>query len=201
MVCRALCQVRHSQKPVGGKLADMDFRQILEEVKVAHKNPSSQSHKYYLNNMHVLAKASYPPAMDFFISCLDDPRWDWRLDALTALGFHYQFPPDSELAEKIRQMLLTDPNVSIRVSAAIVLGGRSKGPDVALIHALQSDPDEDVRRSAFDALLELGGVSFPLRRELMERVKKGEVRATLDEAKRILTEKGIDIKFRSAGQP
>lgn len=162
-----------------------DMECILREIKAAIQDISVPSHDKYWSKMHLLAEAQYLPAFTFFLSCLDDSRADWREDCLTCLGFHYAFPTDSEAIRKIRQLLLNDRDDFVRIAAAAVLGSRSQPFDPALIDALQLDDDEDVRYTAFAALLKLSGVPALIVRQEVERAKNGIIQASLEELKRI----------------
>ncbi len=75
------------------------------------------------------------------------------------LGFHY-FPLDEFILIRIRNILITDPIIDIRRTAAAILGGRSQLPDEALFNALQYDSDNDVRQAAFESILRLAGMKF-----------------------------------------
>nr|MBA3947892.1 hypothetical protein [Herpetosiphonaceae bacterium] len=141
-----------------------ELQKLLDAVKAAwhYSHEDSVDRLKTWQNMHALAEARFPPALDFFVTCLADSRWGWRIDALRCIGFHYQFPVDGAIADKIRQMLLTDVGGfgEVRMTAASVLGRRSTWPDLALETALKTDPDEDVRRVAFAALLTIGGIPY-----------------------------------------
>ena len=109
-------------------------------------------------------------------------------------GYHYQFPPNSAITEKIRQLLLSDPDDDVRLTAASILGIRSVWLDPALMTAFRSDSEEYVRYSAFDSLLTLAGVPYLVVKRKMEGVKKGEISLTFKEVERIIVEAGIDIE-------
>jgi HEAT repeat protein len=173
-------------------MEDAALQRILEEVEAARNDPSTNSLPYYLGKMHALAESQYTPAIPFFIAGLSDPRWDWRSDCLRALGFHYEFSPESEITAQIRQILLSDPTANVRMTAAAVLGGRSKWPDKDLIHALQNDADPFVRSAAFEAALDLAGVPFPIMRQEIERLTKEKIQPTLDQLKKIISANGLD---------
>lgn len=168
---------------------NQQMSQILEEVKIiraANVPPSEIRSK-----MHELAEAQYVPALDFFLTFLNDPDWDWRLEGLQLAGFHYEFAPNSQITEKIRHLLATDANEYVRLTAAAVLGVCSKWPDAALITALQFDPDEEVRYAAFEALLGLAGLlPLDVRREV-EQAKQKQAQSLLERLKEITREVGI----------
>lgn len=167
---------------------EQQMEQILSDIKKGHQNPFSESHEYFWKKMHGLAEAKYVPAQSFFVTCLDDPRSDWREDCLTCLGFHYQFAPDSNIIVKIRQMLLNDPDAFVRLAATSILGIRSYPSDYSLIAAMQNDIDEDVRLSAFDALLTLTGLPSIIVRQQVEHAREGKVETSLEEVERIKKE-------------
>ncbi|MEW5857690.1 MAG: HEAT repeat domain-containing protein [Cyanobacteriota bacterium] len=177
-------------------MKEAEKQQILAQAKTARLKPTLDRGELggIWRQMHAIAEAQYPPAVDFFISCLDDIDSNWRLEGIRDLGFHYQFPPDSVITQKIRQLLLNDPDDSVRIAAASILGIRSVWPDPVLRTALSTDPNEFVRHAAFDALLTLASVPYRVINREMERVHKREIPPTFEEVKRIITEAGIDIK-------
>jgi HEAT repeat protein len=175
-----------------GSMSENELQVTLQELIAARRETADHAYEYYVEKMCDLAEVGYPPAMDFFLECLDDPRWNWRYNGLCNLGFHYVFPPDSPLVEKIRQLLLTDPHSWVRDTAASVLGSRSSWPDMALVSALESDMDEQVRYSAFDALLRLARVPFAVASLEVERVEKKAIPPSMEEIIRILAEAGLD---------
>ena len=178
-----------------GSMSENELQATLEELIAAREGSADQAYEYYAEKMCDLAEAGYPPAADFFLECLDDPRWNWRYNGLCDLGFHYVFPPDSPIVEKIRQLLLTDPHSWVRDAAAAVLGSRSSWPDAALVSALESDLDDQVRYSAFDALLRLARVPFTVASLEVERVENQFIQPSLDEIVRIVTEVGLDAEL------
>lgn len=173
--------------------------QILGEAKSARQRFSltDQEHKTVIRNLHILAEAQYDPAIEFFLSCLDDLRWRWRYEGVSCLGFHYAFPPEGDITEKLRQMLLNDPEPIVRIAVASVLGKRSEWPDPALRTALRSDPDKIVRRAVFAALLTLAKVPLHLIQREEKRVEAGEMRPNWREVKRIIAE--IEAAEKSSG--
>jgi HEAT repeat protein len=125
-----------------------DMRRLLDEITAMRQRADSRPYGHDWTKIHALAEAGYEPARDFFLAGLTDSRAAWRELCLQCLGFHYIFPPDGEIAETIRQLLLNDPNDMVRIAAASVLGVRAKWPDPALKHALQVDRNKDVRQAA-----------------------------------------------------
>jgi HEAT repeat protein len=178
-----------------GSMSENELQATLEELIAARQEGADHAYEYYVEKMLDLAEVGYPPAMDFFLECLDDPRWNWRYNGLCNLGFHYVFPPDGPIVEKIRQLLLTDLHSWVRDAAASVLGSRSRWPDMALVSALESDTDDQVRYSAFDALLRLAHVPFAVASQEVERVEKQLIQPSLQEIMRIVTEVGLDSEL------
>ncbi|MUL36525.1 hypothetical protein [Gloeocapsopsis dulcis] len=177
-------------------MEETQMQQILTQAQAARENPvldRGELRKIW-RQMHAVAEAQYLPAIDFFISCLDDVNSRWRLEGLQDVGYHYHFPPDSPITEKIRQLLLSDPNDDIRLAAASILGIRSVWLDPALVTALNSDPEKYVRYVAFNSLLTLAGVPYLVVKREEERAKSGEIPATFEQVKRIVAEAGIDIE-------
>lgn len=138
---------------------------------------------------HHLAKEKYEPAKHFFISRLDDSRWDWRRVSVELLGFHYEL--ETQVVDKIRSMLTTDPDSGVRIAAAYTLGKQSRLPESALIHALKTDANHLVREAAFSSLLELAGVSFKTKSKELRRVNAGEISPDLDQLRRILLDENL----------
>jgi hypothetical protein len=144
---------------------------------------------------HDLAEAQYQPALNFFLDGLNDTAWDWRQRCLQMIGFHYEIPPNSEITDKVRKMLMSDPDVNVRMTAADVLGDISILPDPVLVNALNTDADWFVRRSAYLALLQLAGVSYEMYVHEQDRFDS-EIEVpepTIQDVKRILTEEGIEV--------
>ena len=171
-----------------------EMQQALAQAQVARDNPEP-GHKELDKvrwQMHDLAEAQYQPAIEFFASCFDHEYSEWRLASVRDVGFHYPLTPDSPVTEKIRQLLLNDPDDGVRHAAAFVLSSRSRWPDSALSTALYCDPDDYVRNAAFQALLELAGVPYLVACREYRRAKSGEIQPTWDEIKRIVIEAGID---------
>lgn len=172
------------------------MQQILTQAQAAREIPflDRGELKKIWWQMHAVAEAQYLPAIKFFISCLDNTNSEWRLEGLQDLGYHYQFPPDSVITQKIRYLLLNDPDDDVRLAAAFILGIRSVWLDSALMTALCSDPEEHVRYAAFNSFLKLAGVPYRVITREVERAKSGEIPATFEEVERIVTEAGIDIE-------
>ena len=138
---------------------------------------------------HHLAKEKYEPAKNFFISGLDDSRWDWRRVSVELLGFHYKI--ETQVVDKIRSMLITDPDSGVRIAAAYTLGKHSRLPESALIHALKADSNNLVKEAAFSSLLELAGVSFQTKSKELRRINAGEIAPDLGQLKRILSDENL----------
>ncbi len=138
---------------------------------------------------HDLADAQFLPARRFFIKELDDSRWDWREASVSLLGFHYKL--GSKILEKIRFMLIHDPESGVRIACAGVLGHQSKFPDRALFAALINDKEINVRIMAFDALLELGGVSKETQLKELKNMRTGKKKASLAVLRRIYAEENL----------
>lgn len=169
------------------------LQQALEEIKTSYI--SGVPRKELSRRMHQLAEAEYPPALELFQSLLKDADWDWRLEGLQLIGFHYDITSNEKLIKKIRQLLLNDPEDNIRITAASILGIRSQWPDNTLVMALQSDPNQFVRYSAFEALLKLARVPYPMIQKEVNRLEKSETEPTLAEVKRILQEANINLSL------
>lgn len=124
-------------------------------------------------DLHALAEMQYEPAIPFFIACLAAKDDGWRLEAARNLGYHYPLRPDDDAVLKLRQLALHDPDDEVRMVAVSVLGIRSQWPEPVLLHSLEKDQNEFVRRSAFRSLLRLAGLPYP-ERTVVERQMKQE---------------------------
>jgi HEAT repeat protein len=133
------------------------MQQMLEEILKLYSDPTVNDPPY-MEKMHPLAEAQYLPAKSFFAECLYTPNKWWRYDCLMALGFHYDLSDDEAIKEKLRDLLLHDEDELIRSAAASPLGSYSVWPEPVLFTALQTDPERDVRVSAFAALYHLAGL-------------------------------------------
>lgn len=138
---------------------------------------------------HDLAEAKYEPAKRFFIERLQDSRWDWRRASVSLLGFHYAL--DDEVIQTIRNLLRSDTDAGVRISAASVLGSQGRFPEKRLIEALNSDPDRLVRQTAYSALLDLAKVPYDARTMEWNKVRSGEKEPSLDQLRRVLYENGL----------
>ncbi|MEQ8756592.1 MAG: hypothetical protein RID09_24170 [Coleofasciculus sp. G1-WW12-02] len=164
-----------------------DMQRLLEDVKTAYKKNNETSDKI-ITMMRELAKARYTPAIEFFYSCLGDSRYSWRSRGLDILRSNYEFSPDSKIIKKIRDLLLNDPNYSVRIRAAALLSTQSKWPDPALKQSLISETNEEVLIQVFEAILILGGVPYSMVRTEVNRVRGGEIEPTFEEIERITQE-------------
>lgn len=162
-----------------------DLARVLEELKRIAGKPESKvfgSGLYW--KLHALAKIHYLPARDFFIENLDSLKWDWRKASVTLLGFHYQL--DRKTLDKIRSLLLIDPESGVRIAAAYTLGNQSQLPDKSLYQALIHDKNPLVRESTYFALLKLSGLSRDKRSREEKDVHTGKVSPNVENLKKVL---------------
>jgi hypothetical protein len=176
-------------------LDEMTMQTMLNELWVLYENPDLHASEVYLSKMHPLAEAKYEPAKAFFVAGLDDKRWDWRYDCLTALGFHYDLSNDDHIKEKLRYLLLHDEDDSVRSVAATSLGRCTVWPEKALFTALQTDNDPDVRESAFLSLLLHGGMPFSMYIKTVNKIQNGEIEPTLTSLKDMLHSLNLNPEF------
>lgn len=170
-----------------------DKNKALEEVRAWIENPDNEE-KYseILRISHALAEAQYLPAKTLFIEGLYDQRWWWREDSISLLAFHYSL--EEHIVDRIRELLLNDPDDNVRMTAASALGSRSTLPDRALLTALQTDPDDLVREVAFGSILELVGVPMRIIFKEQKRVELGEIAPSLDEVRRVVKDAGVEVQ-------
>ena len=187
---------------------EMEMRQKLEEAASARarKAPwtgasSWESVKDTFTDMHDLAEAQYQPARAFFESCLGDLDRDWRLEAVRDIGFHYDLREDEDVLEKLRRMLVGDPDPGVRLAVAAVLGSQSSWPDWALESALHDDPDKHVRRVAFEELLRLVGMPDLRVGEHRRKLEQGEIQPTWEQLEKGIAEAGIGLQTPALASP
>ncbi len=168
------------------------MQQELEEITAAYNQavPRAQLQR----QMHALAEAQYAGALPLFVALLGDSDWDWRLKGVRLLGFHYPLDPTDEITGQLRQLLLTDGSEHVRMSAAAVLGVRSQWRDDALVRAVQHDPDDDVRKTAFLSLLMLAGLTGEVLQQVEARLMAGEVAPTIPVAEPLLRRSGVGAR-------
>lgn len=172
----------------------VDIQQALLQAQAAKNNVTltEELRRRVFRNLHDLAQANYQPAFEFLIACLDHPDPTWRLQSLRNIGFHYVTAPESLFLKKARQLLRHDPDSDVRCAAALILGIHSQWQDIALVTALNYDPEADVRAVAFASLLELAGVPRALAWTYWQQVKRGEIQPTWEQVKRSVEQSGID---------
>jgi HEAT repeat protein len=132
-----------------------------------------------------LGNKHYSPAIPALVQLLDHEDEIVRYNAATALGFELHHKP---AAEKLVAMLAEDSDEDCRRAAAAGLGNlcqNSKDRRVlaALAQAALHDPDEDVRSSAYQALIIVNGVS---RKEHLRLLTAGSLPVDLARVKAIL---------------
>jgi hypothetical protein len=173
---------------------EQDLESIFKEVISISADPNGRIYGTGLwEKCHELADAQYLPAMDFFIHELEDPRWDWRRESVGLLGFHYKL--DQNVIDKIRKLLLNDPDSVVRSRCAAVLGNQLTSPDAVLLIALEKDSDHLVKESAFLAILDLGRVSYKIRQKVRKKIRSGEILPDLKQLKRVFTEENVSFDF------
>jgi hypothetical protein len=167
-----------------------DMQSILDKLIIASTQPDVKLYGSGLWKLcHQLAEAKFLPALDFFILSLENPRWDWREVSVSLLGFHYDLDP--QVINKIRHLLIQDPESGVRIAAASVLGKQGIYPEKTLIDALKSDPNEFVKRAAFSSLLELAGVPYKSKVKALKKVQIGEITPNLEQVRQILSEENL----------
>ncbi|GAP16104.1 protein containg HEAT repeats [Longilinea arvoryzae] len=170
---------------------ELELHNLLEEVVAIANDPGGKFYGAGLwKKCHKLVEAHYLPAKDFFIQELDDPRWNWRRESVSLLGYHYKL--DQKVINKIQGLLLHDPDSGVRIACASVLGNQSKLPDIALLEALEHDANALVKESAFTAILDLAGVPFKIREYYLQKLRVGDLSPTVDQIKEILVIENIN---------
>ena len=120
------------------------------------------------------------------------PDPEWREEALSNIGFHYNLENDLSVLAKIRQLLGSDADDDVRLTAASVLGVQSSWPDVTLYRAMIIDQNEIVRQVAFRSLLKLAGKNYNEVQEVMRRVESGEFTPSSDTLRLAVGDEYVD---------
>jgi hypothetical protein len=169
---------------------EIELQEMFEKLLHLSSQPDAKVYGTGLWEVcHSLADAGYPPAKDFFVERLENSRWDWRRASVSLLGFHYKL--EADILNKVRYLLIHDPDSGVRIAAASVLGVQSKLPEKSLTEALEHDSNEFVKKAAFSALLELAGVPYKVQRSELKKVQSGEVKPTLGQVIRILVDEDL----------
>jgi hypothetical protein len=170
-----------------------DRQQLLAEVENLYRRRAPISEVWPI--MHELAEAQFLPAKSLFADFLEDEDWRWREEGINLLGFHFDLENDQEILDTFRRFLESDPETSIRISAANALASQTSWPELSLFKAIEVEIDEHVRRAIFGAILSQAGLP-PYR--LLEEEKKLKGKANLfdlKEVKRILVSEGINLDW------
>jgi len=167
-----------------------DSKSIFEKVRALSSQEEARVYGTGLWKLcHRLANVGYPPAKEFFIKGLEDPRWDWRRVSVELLGSHYKL--EHQVIDKICHLLLNDPDSGVRIASAYTIGKQTPFPEKNIIHALVIDSSELVREAAFSALLEQAGVAYKTKLRELDRVRAKEITPNLDQVKRILIDENL----------
>jgi len=170
--------------------ANSDIQRGFEEILELSARPDARVYGSGLwKKLHKIADAGYPLAKDFFVEKLEHPRWDWRKVCVSLLGFHYALEP--RILEKIRSLLLHDPESGVRAAAASVLGHQGTLPEKSLVHALAFDSSKFVKEAAFSALLTLAGVPYKIKLREIKKIRDGEIKPSLDQIKQVLVDEKL----------
>lgn len=176
-------------------------QELLAEIEAARRNPrlrgpgpDREARQQVYWKMHSLAEDGSVPAISFFADCLQDWDREWRLNALTCIGFHYDLREEHTILEMIRFMLTSDPDPTIRDAAARILGSQSHWPDWSLINTFYDEPNRGVRASAFEAALGLNGVDSQAIKNLMGTVGRAEIEPSAEQLRKSLAELGINLE-------
>jgi HEAT repeat protein len=108
-----------------------------------------------------IGERHFAVAIPVLVQLLNDPDPITRYNAAMSLGFDLKYRPATE---KLLALLSEDTDEDVRsVSAGALrnLWASTKNVQIikALAKAVMADPDEDVRQSAYKAMLILNGVS------------------------------------------
>lgn len=132
------------------------------------------------SDVHQLAEVQEAGLLSLLQLALQHPNWFIREGALELVGFHYDLTGAAEMLGEVRALLLSDSSEHVRLTAAAVLGEQANAWDTALIQALASDSNEDVRRIAFDSLLRLLRLGPGPEARWLDEVRVGRLAPTLD---------------------
>lgn len=167
---------------------------VLAEARQALSENRSIYQDILSRRLHALAEAQDEKAKAFFAEVMHSAEdSDWRLETLRDIGFHYDLRNDPAIVAQIREMLLSDPDVDVRMAAASILGIRSSWPDQALYWAMLNDVEEFVRFCAFESLLKLSGMSRKESWRVYGQLKDGKIPVTPESLKALMGDKFSDL--------
>jgi hypothetical protein len=166
---------------------------ILEEARIALSEGRSIYADKLNRRLHALAEAQDETAKIFFVTLLQADNASWRLESLRNLGFHYDLGGEPSLIERIRDLLLKDPDVDVRMAAASILGIQSAWPDRTLYEAMTTDINHFVNEAAFESLLRLSGMSYRECQIVMKQVETGALRVSAESLDSLLGSKFTDL--------
>jgi len=102
-----------------------------------------------------LEVANYEPAKALFRAMLDHKKERFRTRALNHLQLMRDLSSDDELLEKVRDVVVNDPEELTRSAAALLLAAHSRWPDEGLKRALEKETDPQTKEGIFLSILQL----------------------------------------------
>jgi hypothetical protein len=131
-----------------------------------------------------LEKANYAPAKALFRAMLGDKNARIRTRGLTHLQLMKNVSSDREILDKVREIVVNDPNDLTRQWAALLLAGHSRWPDEALKRALAKETDPSTKEAIFLAVLELM-TSWDFADSMRSDVQSESIELTLKSAEKL----------------
>jgi len=147
---------------------------------------------------HRLAAARYPPAKEFFIKELDDPRWDWREVSISLLGFYFEL--ETEVLNKIRKMAINDVDDGVKLAAIAIIGSRGKLPEPVLLHSLRKGSNQLIKEAAFSAILELCKLPYKIKINEIQKLRNGKMTPDLELIRNILIRENLNSCLELLGE-
>lgn len=177
---------------IDDETASLVLAHIREKLSDSHVKKAERFEIW--DQLHALAESRYKAAIDLFVEGLGDTNSAWRFAYLADLGFHYDVEDLRPHVERIRALLLGDPDEDVRRAAASIIGRIASWPDTALLHALAHDPETAVRDASFEALLLQLGFPLPDLRTLRHTLVLQGKEATIETLEEISKQYGHNLE-------
>lgn len=146
-------------------MCDLEAK-LAKLEKLYQKGDLSENEFYQL--AHPLCEEHYEPLRQFLIKLLDSPNDGIRLQTTHLLNTHW--PEKQDIGEKLIELLLNDPDDSVRMIAGSGLGSIKYVKALKVLNQVANNPmeEEHVRNACIDSIRVLQGT--PLLQIIRERI-------------------------------
>jgi len=133
-----------------------DLEERLSELKKLYQEGDLSEHEFY-QLAHPLCEEHYEPLRVFLTELLDSPNNGIRLQTVHLLNSHW--PEKQDIGEKLIELLLIDPDDSVRMIAGSGLGNIKYVRALEVLSQVADNPMEveHVRDACIDSIRVLEG--------------------------------------------